>query len=97
MTYRPETDDGSDRERLIRVEMSLKHMDSSQGIALRDLKEAISELGSTAKDELIETRTRLTALEKRVDKVYWLWSAAVFVGTPVMMTVSKLLFAHFGI
>jgi hypothetical protein len=96
MTYRPETEDGSDRERLIRVEMNLKHMDQSQGVALRDLKTAILDLGSTAKDELIETRSRLTALEKRVDKVYWLWSAAVFIGTPVMMAVSKTVFSHFG-
>lgn len=96
MTFRPDTEDGSDRERLIRVEMNLKHMDQSQGVALRDLKVAISELGTTAKDELIETRSRLTALEKRVDKVYWLWSAAVFIGTPVMMALSKLLFTKLG-
>ena len=39
----------------------------------------------------------MTALEKRVDKIYWLWSAAVFVGTPVMMALSKLVFAKFGL
>jgi hypothetical protein len=94
MTYQSTGD--SHHERLIRVEERLKHMDETQGIALRDLKAAISDLSSTAKDELVETRTRLTDLEKRVDKIYWLWSAAVFVGTPIMMAVSKFVFAKLG-
>jgi len=98
MTFQTSSTENPDsRERLIRVEERLKHMDETQGIALRELKIAISELQNTAREELVETRSRLTALEKRVDKIYWLWSAAVFVGTPVMMVISKVILGQFGV
>lgn len=96
MSYEP-TESGNDRDRLIRVEERLKHMDETQGRSLRDLKEAIIELSNGAKIELVETRTRLSTLEKRVDKIYWLWSAFIFFGTPVMMALSKFIFAKFGL
>ena len=98
MTYQPTSVGPADSyERLIRVEEHLKHMDATQGQALRRLEEAIADVSATQRDELIETRSRLTTLEKRVDKIYWLWSVAVFIGTPVMMALSKFVFAHFGI
>lgn len=62
-----------------------------------DGRGAFTELTNTGKAELLETRSRLTTLEKRVDKIYWLWSAAVFIGTPLMMALSKLVFAKFGL
>ena len=71
-------------------------MDETHGRALRDLKTAISDLASASKGELIEIRSRIATLEKRVDKVYWVWSAAVFLGTPLMVALTKIVFARFG-
>lgn len=85
------------RDRLIRVEERLKHMDETMGRALRDLKDAISELANGSKVELLKTQSRLTALEQRVDKIYWLWGAAVMIGTPAMMVITKFVFAKFGL
>ena len=96
MTHTPAASDGDSRERLIRVEERLKHMDETHGRALRDLKTAISDLASASKGELIEIRSRIATLEKRVDKVYWVWSAAVFLGTPLMVALTKIVFARFG-
>ena len=98
MTYQTPTPESVDsRDRLIRIEERQKHMEEHQGAALRDLKNAVQDLATGAKIELVETRTRLSALEKRVDKIYWLWSVAVFVGTPAMMAISKYVFGKFGL
>lgn len=96
MTYEP-TESGNDRDRLIRVEERLKHMDENQGRALRELKDAIVDLASDSKNELVETRSRLLDLEKRVDKIYWLWGVAMVVWPPIMMLLLKFLSARFGL
>ena len=97
MAFQPTNDSIDARDRLIRVEERLKHMDETQGRVLRELKEAIADLAQGSKLELVETRTRLSELEKRVDKIYWLWSAAIFIGTPIMMAVSKFAFEKLGL
>jgi hypothetical protein len=96
MTYQATNESGDHRERMIRVEERLKHMDESMGRSLRDLKDAITDLASGSKVELAETRSRLTMLEKRVDKIYWLWSAAIFIGTPAMTVITKIMLKQFG-
>lgn len=90
------TDTGDSRDRLIRVEERLKHMDESTARALRDLKEAIVDLAHGSKTELEKTQTRLANLESRVDRIYWLWGVTVFVGSPIMVIITKISLARFG-
>jgi hypothetical protein len=91
-------DDRQDsRDRLIRVEERLRHMDENFGRSLRDLKDLVAELTTVSRVEAADARTRITALEKRVDKIYWVWGAAVFIGTPIMAMLTKLLLNQFGL
>ena len=72
-------------------------MDETFGRSLRDLKEAITDLASVSKKDLSALQERTAKLESRVDKIYWVWGAAVFVGTPIMMALTKFLFAKLGL
>lgn len=65
-----------------------------------DLKHAELELRLTAVERVIPTlatHKQCDETDKRVDKVYWVWGAAVFVGSPLMVIITKLVMSHFGL
>ena len=81
------------RDRLIRVEESLKHIAHT----LDKMNDELKAQRTAHASDFKEVSVRVDAVEKRVDKIYWVWGAAVFVGSPVMVIISKLVFAHFGL
>lgn len=85
-----------DRERLIRLEEQIKHMSTNLTEGLHEIKSAMEKLVSANASDRKDDRERINALEKRVDKLYVLGSAALFIGTPAVSIIIKVIFAKFG-
>jgi hypothetical protein len=80
-------DSNDSRDRLIRVEENLKHIDKT----LQEIKEALERQNNKHDGELRTAVDRISVLERKVDKIYWTWGAAVFVGAPIMTWLTKFL------
>ena len=85
--------DVDSRVGIARLEEGMKHLEKTVADGFKRLEHTLS-AGNEKHDELA---ARVDVVEQRVDKIYWVWSAAVFVGTPLMMAVSKFVFAKFGL
>lgn len=88
------TDDS--RDRLIRVEENLKHIDKTLQAGLQDIRTVLEHQSTLHAKDYKETNLRLDTLERRVDRVYWLWGVVVFVGSPIMVIVTKIAMHQFG-
>jgi hypothetical protein len=80
------------RDRLIRLEEGMKHINQT----LIEIKLSLDLQNKNHTIHKDEVDKRVNEIEKRVDKIYWTWGAFVFVGTPVMTVLSKIVFAYFG-
>jgi hypothetical protein len=81
------------RDRLIRLEEGMKHINQT-------LIEIKLSLDLQNKNHIVhkdEVDKRVTEVEKKVDKIYWTWSAIVCVGTPVVTFISHQVLSHFGL
>ena len=79
------------RDRLIRVEENLKHIDAT----LRDIKNSITEHSIKSIEAYKTVDKRVDELERRVDKIYWVWGAIVFVVPIVVSLATKFVAALF--
>ena len=82
---------------MIRLEEQIKHMSDDLTKGLAKIEQTLDKLVVAHTNDRKDDRQRIEALEKRVDKLYVLGSAALFIGTPVMSILIKLIFGKFGL
>ena len=80
------------RDRLIRVEENLKHIDQT----LRDIKASITEQTIKSIEAYKTVDKRVDELERRVDKIYWVWGAIVFIVPLLVSVATKFVLSLFG-
>ena len=86
-----------DRERLIRLDEQIKHMSDDLTKGLAKIEQTVDKLVAAHTTDGKDDRLRVEALEKRVDKLYVLGSAALFIGTPTISILIKIIFGKFGL
>lgn len=91
------TTTNDDRERLIRLEEQIKHMSDDLTKGLAKIEHTVDKLVVAHTNDRKDDRMKIEALEKRVDRLYVLGSAALFIGTPVMSILIKIIFGKFGL
>jgi hypothetical protein len=93
MTPNPSASEVETRVGQARLEEGLKHLEKTMSEGFKRIEEAMSNRDT----EATGIAARVNELEKRVDKIYWVWGAAVFIGTPVMMAFWKFALGRFGL
>lgn len=92
-----------------RLEEQMKHLEKTMSEGFKRIEHAL--LSGDSKSERLEERTKnlehhvgncasrdeLEIERKRIDRIFWVWGAAVFIGSPVLALVTKLVMNHFGI
>lgn len=80
------------RDRLIRVEENLKHID----LTLQKIQSTLDNQSTAHIKEFKETNARVDSIEKRVDKIYWFVGLFTFVGMPTSFYILAMLLQKFG-
>lgn len=103
MEQRRITDHLDSRDRLIRLEEKITHVeklvqDQKHGAtsSINELRKTLEKFMDGQQQAQSIASDRVISLEKRVDKIYTIGAIAVFVIQPIIAIMSKTILAHFG-